>query len=83
MNGRRLVRRSADAMSFRRIKILFCRAQHSRQRPQAEVELLHRRRGKREPLVKTGEGVASAAISLSTALAVISVTGWLIFLGIG
>ena len=33
--------------------------------------------------VKTGESVASAAISLSTGLAVFSVTGWLIFLGIG
>ena len=33
--------------------------------------------------VKTGEGVASAAISLSTVLAVVSVTGWLLFLGIG
>jgi len=33
--------------------------------------------------VKTGEGVASAAISLSTALAAVSVSGWLIFLGIG
>jgi predicted permease len=33
--------------------------------------------------VKTGEAVASAAISLSTVLAVFSVTGWLVFLGVG
>lgn len=33
--------------------------------------------------VKTGEAVASAAISLSTVLAIVSVTGWLLFLGVG
>ena len=34
---------------FRRIEIFFLRAQHSRQRTQAGVELIHRRRGQRQP----------------------------------
>ena len=33
--------------------------------------------------VKTGEAAASAAVSLSTALAALTVLGWLAFLGVG